>query len=89
MNDIKLFAVDDCTWYAAKTAEEAVQAAMADTGLSREEFSEDIHEISNAMMDKFKFVEEDGKEIGTFREELNRMIAAGEKFPCFFATSEY
>jgi hypothetical protein len=41
---------------------------------------------------RFTVTDEDDEPTGatcSFRERLNRMIADGVKFPCFFASTEY
>lgn len=44
--------------------------------------------VTDADMDRLKFTDDDGTK-RTFREELGRRVAAGDKFPCFFASTEY
>lgn len=88
--EIKIFRVDDCDWYAAETEEEAIQAAMADSGESREYYEEEKQgELSAETMLSYKFTEEDGNEAEkTFRQKLDEMIAEGQSFPCCFACTE-
>lgn len=70
-----------------------------------EEYLEDPYELDDAALDTLKFCEEEyddeddldergepkrkGGEKRTFREQLAKMIAAGDKFPCYFASTEY
>lgn len=97
---IKVFAMNDCDWVAAETAEDAVALYMKETGLSREEALEgkdQPDEMTEAQMleEKFLAYEEDDEgdplspTTRTFREELDRRLAAGETFPCFFASTEH
>lgn len=89
MNDIKIFRVDDCDWYAAKTQDEAIKKAMHDSGESRQYYEEEGgSELSEESMLKLKYVEDDGTE-KTFRKKLDELIAEGCHFPCMFASTEY
>jgi hypothetical protein len=103
MADIKIFAMNDCDWYAAATPEEAkrymaenlsyesVEAMYADGVIEGEPC-----ELSDADLDRLKFkdlgeddsYDPDGEE-QTFRARLAEMVAAGDEFPCFFASTEY
>ena len=103
MADIKIFRMNDCEWYAAETAEDALKA-MADNlcfevtpeGIAamRKEYEvgEPI-ELTELYLDRLRFnrTNEDGEteETCTYREQLASMIADGEDFPCFFASTEY
>jgi hypothetical protein len=91
--------MDDCTWYAAETVEEALQCFATDTGCkSVEELKEDNDlepiELSPESMEFYGFLEDDENgnerkgERKTFREKLDEMISENHKFPCFFATTE-
>lgn len=69
-----------------------------------EEMLEEPHVLDDSELDALIFVEEEfeddedlddtghprrnGGEKKTFRQKLAEMIAAGEKFPCLFATTE-
>lgn len=89
---IKVFKVSDCDWFAAKTAKEARQCAIEWTENDEWEWDEDeIEELTDEQMNRFTYREEDEPEATrrTFREELDRMIARGDKFPCMFASTDY
>lgn len=98
-NKIKIFQMDDYTWYAGETAESCILKMMEDTGMTREDIlcdDEDFPaEISDEQYDKYYFLEDDAEgnerkgEKKTFRQKLDEMIESGAKFPCFFATTEY
>lgn len=93
MNEIKVYEMDDCTWYAAETAEDASRAYTEDTsgdlipeeGYPRELTAED--------MERLTFVTDlynpEQSESMTFAEALTRQVAEGKEFPCFFATTEF
>jgi hypothetical protein len=103
---IKIFAMNDYDWFSAASVEDALRA-MADqhgfpdtpegiAALQVEYGEMTPAEISEADMDRLKFVDTDedgervdGAETVTFREHLAEMIRDGEKFPCFFASTEY
>ncbi len=84
---IKLWETDYPEWYAAATKEDALTIIREFGGYDDEEMkeiAEELTEVSDNSMGILRFTEEDGT-VRTFREELNRLIAAGEKFPCGFA----
>lgn len=87
---IKIFKLNDCDWYAANTLEEAIAQCAEDTGIPKEEVADDAYEVGDHHLDELIFKDEDrpDEEI-TFRQELQRMIDAGTKFPAMFASTEY
>lgn len=89
---IKIFAMNDCDWMAAETSEDAVREYKENFSGGDFDDSGPV-ELSDAEMDRlvFREDEEDGSTVEdiSFREKLNRMIAAGETFPCFFASTEF
>ena len=87
METIKIFMVDEYDWYAAETEEDAIKKAMEELELEKDDFDRNT-EVSEEKMNNLIFLEEDEPR-KTFRKKLNEMIVAGEKFPCFFATSEH
>ena len=92
MGEIKIFRLNEMEWWAGESMEDCVTAAMDLSGLCKEELLEDFEqgEVSAEGMEKLTFVEDDEAETKkTFRQKLDEMIAAGEKFPCCFAVTEY
>ena len=90
---MKIFSMNDCDWVAAETLEEAKAAYLEHTYITNSTNDEhdafdDPGEITEIQYDKLLFHDEDGK-VRSFREQLQHMIAAGEKFPTFFASTEY
>lgn len=88
---IKVFKVNDCDWVAASTPEEALECLKTITDVEGDEVAE---ELSDDDMNEFEFHSEEKDEHGDsikipFRQQLNKMVAAGEKFPTFFASSEW
>lgn len=101
---IKIFAVSDVEWYAAETAEAAMNAYAMNSDYDIEEISQIRDEgypveIEDSELDTQTIrVETDVidtvngypiEEVVSWRYELQRMIAAGTEFPCSFACSEY
>ena len=85
---LKVFAMNDCDWMAGGTLEECKAEYLRKyTGEHDPEAFDDPHEVPADRMAKMKF-HDDGT-VRTFAEQLQRMIHAGEKFPTFFASTEY
>jgi len=101
MDGIKIFKMNYCDWVAATTIEEATQC-LADhvgDGVVDNKFIDDYDveatEITEKQYETLKFIESDGPDEfdvdnpKSFREKLNEMVKKGEKFPQFFASTEY
>lgn len=91
MNAIKIFEVNDVDYIAADTKESALEEYSTITDVDDDT---EIRELSNEEMDNFKFIEDKYTETvetskKSFRMKLAEMVAAGEKFPIMFASSEY
>ena len=97
MSEVKIWKMNDCDWVAAETLGQAKQC-LADTvgsGTVNKEFEDEFLDEPEALspfeMKTLKFRDEDApkeKEI-SFKERLQFMIASGEKFPTFFASTEF
>ncbi|HZR33806.1 MAG TPA: hypothetical protein VFA75_00420 [Nevskia sp.] len=90
---IKVFSMNDHEWTAgACTPEEMLAWYMDQTGVSREEATGEEdgipEELSPEAMQELTFVCDDGSR-HSFVEELRLMVERGDKFPCFFASTEY
>lgn len=99
---VKVYAVNDCDWWAGHSAGEVLAKYMEITGVSHEEATGDESalpkELTDEEMRRLVFTYEDhrhdwreageGRHQASFRERLEEMVAAGGKFPCFFATTE-
>ena len=104
---IKIFAVSDVEWYAAETAEAAMNAYAMNCDYDIEEISQIRDEgypveltdeqlqttlIGIEVWDSPEH-EAEGRvpriERVPFRQELDRIVAAGVEFPCPFAATEY
>jgi hypothetical protein len=57
-----------------------------------EDVSDNPHELTEEEMDTLQFSDEPGAPAAakrSFREQLDKLIAEGQTFPCFFASTEY
>ena len=89
---IFVFQMNDCDWMAAATPESAIAGYEEYKSPDDDFVKEPPTELSDETMARLKFTGEPGEpDAGTrtFREELDRRIAAGETFPQFFASTEY
>lgn len=85
---IKVFKLNEYEWWAGGSWEEVKKCYMDTTGLSEvEAFDDECHELTPDEMNSLKFYGEDNSE-RTFQEELDKEIAEGQEFPCFFAGTE-
>jgi hypothetical protein len=85
---MKVFAMNDFDWWAAETLEEAKLGYLKERGMEEADGPfDDPHELDEEAMNHFQFNEDDGKR--SFREQLERMVSSGQKFPAFFASTEY
>lgn len=88
-NVIKVFNLNDIEWWAGESLEACVEEAMRQSGLPRDEVLQDGYgdELPQAALEKLRFHDEDAER--SFAEQLQREIAAGTKFPCMFAATEW
>lgn len=87
---IKVFQLNDCDWWAGSDLESVKAAYLAETGVDQDEAFDEPYELSEAQIERLKFRRDDDNHTeATFKEELERMVAEGQKFPCFSASTEY
>lgn len=94
---IQVFEINDCEWWAGEgTPADILAAYMLETGVSHEDATGDADQyprpLTNAEMDCLMYFDDEIRDLGTartFRQQLAQMVKAGEKFPCFFATTEF
>lgn len=91
---MKVFAMNEYDWMAGESLESATEMYLKEyaDGLPADEALDNPHELTEELLDRFRFhdADADGPEsYRTFRQELDRRVAAGETFPCFFASTEY
>lgn len=92
---VKVFQLNDCDWWAGHDLESAI-ASFKEEMMTTDDCLRDPHELSSEDMERLKFFDGDDPVnadetpggILTFRAALDRLIKRGEKFPCFFATTE-
>ena len=89
-----IYAMNDCDWMAGESLESVKTLYLAENagGLPEDEALDEPHELNDHEMDRLRFHDDDAEnpdDYRTFRQELNRRIANGDKFPCFFASTEY
>lgn len=90
---VKIFALNDCEWWAGYDIE-SVKAAFLSQGYGDEGSFDDPRELTDLDMNQLTWVTDlasfpEGDVPITFRERLAQMVADGEAFPCFFASTEY
>lgn len=89
MNKVKVFKLNDYEWYAGYDLESCIKCAIKMTGMTEEEVVDDPFEETQESLDLLVFYDEDDDEKRSFSEELELRIERGEKFPDFFAGTEY
>ena len=88
---MKVFRMNDYDWWADETLEKAIANYRADqlTMVNEDDIdTSDAYEVSDEAMEALRYHDDNGP-TWSFREELNRRIAAGEPFPCLFASTEW
>jgi|WetSurMetagenome_2_1015567.scaffolds.fasta_scaffold475621_2 hypothetical protein len=93
---IKVF---DCSdgeeWVAACSAKSALRFYLGETGV---DFKYDMNskipvEVCASEMERLQFIEDCDKteqgEVKSFRQKLDELVKAKQKFPCWFAVSDY
>lgn len=97
-DEMKVFAMNDYDWMAGESLESVTELYLKEynpDNLRADEVLDEPYELTEELLDRFRFHDAytdgaDGPEsYRTFRQELNRRVAAGETFPCFFASAEY
>ena len=99
----RVFKMDDCDWWMARTLEEARESYKHETGVD-DEAIEDARELTDAELDKLTFVDTDERERPlrksrrSFREELRQRVEFHQRLkaeygieprPELFASTEY
>lgn len=93
---LRVFRLNDCDWWAARTLEEAKADYQKCCGpMADEEAFDEPRELTDAELDRLKFHDRDDadriirKTIRTFREELRQQAHADSITPRMFACTEY
>jgi hypothetical protein len=85
--------MNDCDWVAAFDLESGIAYHLKQTGLDAEDGLNGRCELTDAAMEETIYCLDpynaaDGPCI-SFRERLAELVAKGQEFPCFFATTEF
>jgi len=85
---MKVFSMNDYDWMAGETLESCKADYLKNYGGDEhdEDFA-DTYELTPEDMQHYKIADEDGT-VRTFQEQLDKMIAEGDDFPQFFASTE-
>lgn len=94
---VKIFRVNDYEWWAGVDLESVKATYKEHTGIDpdSDEGFDNPREVGDEGMRKLIFIEDvynEGRhreEKRSFREELDRLISVNQKFPCYFAGTEY
>ena len=88
---IKVYNMDDCTWYAAESLESAIEQYQEDCdGAAEDDIKEYAHELDDEQMKSHRYYTNGELKIWhPFSRQLEVLIEQGTEFPCFFATEEF
>jgi len=92
MRKPKVYEMNDCDWWADFSPDEAKKNYSEFIDIDDGE-SEPV-ELTEEEMDRLTYATDDDYPDGevstiTFKQQIEYMIKNGEKFPCFFASTEY
>ena len=83
---VKVFRVSLFDWWAGYDLATVKSAYRAESGLAKEEaFGEEVELPPDAMETVRIYPNPYAKESRAFQQELARMVAEGQEFPCYFA----
>ena len=83
---VKIFRLNPFDWWAGYDLKSVKLAYVRETGAAKEAFYEE-EELAHAAMKTLRvYPNPYAKESRTFQEELARMVARGQEFPCHFAS---
>lgn len=75
------FRINDCEWYAAETFEQAVEVAVKETGVPREDLVDDSYATGEPEDDQqLIYVDENRDKQMTIRESLDELDGPGFAF---------
>ena len=89
---MKIYRMNDCDWCAGEDLESVKKFYMKYCGLDEDEAFDGLRELTEEEMDRLIFYDNNcykDDSHRTFREELQRLIDLNQKFPLFFASTEY
>jgi hypothetical protein len=83
---VKVFRLNLFDWWAGYDLASVKSAYLAESGMHKEEAFDEEEELPQDAMETVRiYPNRYAKESSTFQEELARMIAEGQIFPCYFA----
>ena len=83
---VKIFRLNPFDWWAGYDLKSVKLAYLRETGAAKEAFYEEEELAQGAMQTLRVYPNPYAKESRTFQEELARMVARGQEFPCHFAS---
>lgn len=91
--EIKVFKMNNCDWMAGESLDSCKDNYLRNYfhGSIHEEPFEGARQLTEQEMDKFHFCDDEVQPsvTRTFREQLAHIIERGERFPTFFASTEF
>jgi hypothetical protein len=100
--DWKVYAVNDCEWFVARSRDEAIAAAVEHWGCKSAEEAvkhhmldlDEVYELNDVELNALRFADSDENDERTgewrsFKDELQRRVNSGLKEAELFACSEY
>jgi hypothetical protein len=84
--NVKVFRLSLFEWWAGYDLATVKSAYLAESGLAKEEAFDEEEELPQGALDTVRiYTNRYAKESTTFQQELARMVAEGQEFPCYFA----
>jgi len=85
-HNVKIFRLNPFDWWAGYDLASVKSAYLLETGVAKEEAFDEQEEVPQEAMKTLRiYTTPYAKESSTFQEELARMVAEGQVFPCYFA----
>src|ERR1039457_2774988 len=85
-NNVKVFRLNLFDWWAGYDLASVKSAYLVETGVAEEEAFDEEEELPQDAMKTLRIYRNPyAKESNIFQEELSRMVAEGQEFPCYFA----
>jgi len=84
-HNVKVFRLNPLDWWAGYDLASVRSAYLVETGLAKKEAFDEQELPQDAMNTMRIYPNPYAKESSTFQEELVRMVAEGQVFPCSFA----
>lgn len=85
-NNVKIFRLNPFDWWAGYDLKSVKLAYLRETGAVKEAFYDEEELAPETMKTLRVYPNPYAKESRTFQDELARMLARGQEFPCYFAS---